>query len=224
MRERPNRHAWKACVGQPTVGSNPTPSAMTDDEAMALALDEARPRSPTATSRSARSSCATATCRPPPQRAGADRRPHRPRRDPGPARRRRRVGPLAARRLHARRDARAVRHVRRRRRQRPDRPARLRGRPTPRPAPSAASTTSPPTPASTTARRSSAACGPTECGALLRAFFADRRRAGPRAGPVASPTGRMPERTNGTASKAVEVLRASVGSNPTPSLAHTAQE
>jgi hypothetical protein len=27
MRERPNRHAWKACVGQPTVGSNPTPSA-----------------------------------------------------------------------------------------------------------------------------------------------------------------------------------------------------
>ena len=28
MRERPNRHAWKACVGQPTVGSNPTSSAM----------------------------------------------------------------------------------------------------------------------------------------------------------------------------------------------------
>ena len=28
MRERPNRHAWKACVGQPTVGSNPTPSAV----------------------------------------------------------------------------------------------------------------------------------------------------------------------------------------------------
>ena len=27
VRERPNRHAWKACVGQPTVGSNPTPSA-----------------------------------------------------------------------------------------------------------------------------------------------------------------------------------------------------
>jgi hypothetical protein len=27
MRERPNRHAWKACVGRPTVGSNPTPSA-----------------------------------------------------------------------------------------------------------------------------------------------------------------------------------------------------
>src|SRR5262249_13795822 len=27
MRERPNRHAWRACVGQPTVGSNPTPSA-----------------------------------------------------------------------------------------------------------------------------------------------------------------------------------------------------
>src|SRR5688572_1792301 len=27
MRERPNRHAWKVCVGQPTVGSNPTLSA-----------------------------------------------------------------------------------------------------------------------------------------------------------------------------------------------------
>ena len=28
VRERPNRHAWKACEGQPSVGSNPTPSAM----------------------------------------------------------------------------------------------------------------------------------------------------------------------------------------------------
>jgi hypothetical protein len=27
MRERPNRHAWKACVGQPTMGSNPILSA-----------------------------------------------------------------------------------------------------------------------------------------------------------------------------------------------------
>ena len=27
VRERPNRHAWKACVGKPTVGSNPTSSA-----------------------------------------------------------------------------------------------------------------------------------------------------------------------------------------------------
>ncbi len=27
VRERPNRHAWKACVAQATVGSNPTPSA-----------------------------------------------------------------------------------------------------------------------------------------------------------------------------------------------------
>jgi hypothetical protein len=27
MRERTNRHAWRACVGQLTVGSNPTPSA-----------------------------------------------------------------------------------------------------------------------------------------------------------------------------------------------------
>src|SRR5262245_5897886 len=42
MRERPNRHAWKACVGQPTVGSNPTPSAMDDESAMGVALDEAR--------------------------------------------------------------------------------------------------------------------------------------------------------------------------------------
>ncbi len=28
VRERPNRHAWKACEGQPSVGSNPTPSAI----------------------------------------------------------------------------------------------------------------------------------------------------------------------------------------------------
>ncbi len=55
MRERPNRHAWKACVGKLTVGSNPTPSAMEPAEAgpaeighgelrrwMTVALDEAR--------------------------------------------------------------------------------------------------------------------------------------------------------------------------------------
>ena len=50
LRERPNRHAWKACVAQVTVGSNPTPSAMVsafvaddgDVEAMRRALDEAR--------------------------------------------------------------------------------------------------------------------------------------------------------------------------------------
>src|SRR5207247_157731 len=46
MRERTNRHAWRACVGQPTVGSNPTPSARTltavdDDAAMEVALAEA---------------------------------------------------------------------------------------------------------------------------------------------------------------------------------------
>ena len=44
MRERPNRHAWKACEGQPSVGSNPTPSAMApldDATFMSLALDEA---------------------------------------------------------------------------------------------------------------------------------------------------------------------------------------
>ncbi len=27
VRERPNRHAWKACEGRPSVGSNPTSSA-----------------------------------------------------------------------------------------------------------------------------------------------------------------------------------------------------
>ena len=54
-------------------------------------------------------------------------RPDGPRRDPRPARRRRRRRPLAARRLHARRHAGAVRDVRRRRRQRPRRAARLRG-------------------------------------------------------------------------------------------------
>ena len=52
MRERPNRHAWKACEVQASVGSNPTPSAMTDaatadaavtdEEAMVVALAEAR--------------------------------------------------------------------------------------------------------------------------------------------------------------------------------------
>jgi tRNA(adenine34) deaminase len=52
MRERPNRHAWKACEVQASVGSNPTPSAMTDaamtdaamtdQAAMEAALVEAR--------------------------------------------------------------------------------------------------------------------------------------------------------------------------------------
>ena len=61
-----------------------------------------------------------------------------------------------------------------------------------------------------------AASWPTSAATCCGAFFADRRRhREPR--PLACPTGRMPERTNGTASKAVEVLRASVGSNPTPS-------
>ncbi len=47
MRERPNRHAWKACEVQASVGSNPTPSAKTMDsglsdfEAMGLALEQA---------------------------------------------------------------------------------------------------------------------------------------------------------------------------------------
>ena len=90
------------------------------------------------------------------------------------------------------------------------------GATTRRPAPSAASTTSLPTPGSTTACRSSAASGQrsaaTCCG---RSSPNGDEHPNPR--PLASPTGRMPERTNGTASKAVEVLRASVGSNPTPS-------
>ena len=53
MRERPNRHAWKACEVQASVGSNPTPSAewwqsgavsesLTDAGAMDLALVQAR--------------------------------------------------------------------------------------------------------------------------------------------------------------------------------------
>ena len=43
MRERPNRHAWKACEVKASVGSNPTPSAMVNVEsAMVLALEEAR--------------------------------------------------------------------------------------------------------------------------------------------------------------------------------------
>ena len=30
VRERPNRHDWKSCVGKLTVGSNPTASATAD--------------------------------------------------------------------------------------------------------------------------------------------------------------------------------------------------
>ena len=42
VRERPNRHAWKACEVKASVGSNPTPSAMVDlDSAMRIALEEA---------------------------------------------------------------------------------------------------------------------------------------------------------------------------------------
>jgi tRNA(adenine34) deaminase len=42
VRERPNRHAWKACEVKASVGSNPTPSAMVNVEsAMLLALEEA---------------------------------------------------------------------------------------------------------------------------------------------------------------------------------------
>ena len=42
VRERPNRHAWKACEVQASVGSNPTPSAMNNEvDAMQIALDVA---------------------------------------------------------------------------------------------------------------------------------------------------------------------------------------
>jgi tRNA(adenine34) deaminase len=44
VRERPNRHAWKACEAQVSVGSNPTSSAMTvsHEQAMQVALEQAR--------------------------------------------------------------------------------------------------------------------------------------------------------------------------------------
>jgi tRNA(adenine34) deaminase len=44
VRERPNRHAWKACEAQVSVGSNPTPSAMKSDFKLAMreALQQAR--------------------------------------------------------------------------------------------------------------------------------------------------------------------------------------
>ena len=44
MRERPNRHAWKACEAQVSVGSNPTSSAMSisDEQAMHVALQQAQ--------------------------------------------------------------------------------------------------------------------------------------------------------------------------------------
>jgi tRNA(adenine34) deaminase len=43
VRERPNRHAWKACEAQVSVGSNPTPSAMNTEHeaAMQVALNQA---------------------------------------------------------------------------------------------------------------------------------------------------------------------------------------
>ena len=44
VRERPNRHAWKACEAQVSVGSNPTSSAMSvsHEQAMQVALEQAR--------------------------------------------------------------------------------------------------------------------------------------------------------------------------------------
>ena len=43
VRERPNRHAWKACEAQVSVGSNPTSSAMSIEyeAAMRVALNQA---------------------------------------------------------------------------------------------------------------------------------------------------------------------------------------
>ena len=54
-------------------------------------------------------------------------------------------------------------------------PARLSAPPTPRRAPAGPSTTCVPIPASTTRSPSPAVYAPTECGALLTSFFADRR-------------------------------------------------
>ena len=44
VRERPNRHAWKACEAQVSVGSNPTSSAMgiSYEQAMQVALQQAQ--------------------------------------------------------------------------------------------------------------------------------------------------------------------------------------
>ena len=44
VRERPNRHAWKACEAQVSVGSNPTSSAMSIsyEQAMQVALQQAQ--------------------------------------------------------------------------------------------------------------------------------------------------------------------------------------
>ena len=44
VRERPNRHAWKACEAQVSVGSNPTSSAMgiSHEQAMQVALQQAQ--------------------------------------------------------------------------------------------------------------------------------------------------------------------------------------
>ena len=127
VRERPNRHAWKACVGQPTVGSNPTPSARSvdtvtstpelDDDAgaMAIALDEARAaRRPRRRARRRRGARRRAGRGPGRQRAGAATAT----RPPTPscsrcAARRGRAGHVAARRGHARGHARAVPDVRR---------------------------------------------------------------------------------------------------------------
>ena len=98
-------------------------------EWMRRALELARgvPRS-TATSRSAPSwSATTRRSRPPANERELARRPHRARGDPGAARRRRGRRDLAARRLHALRDAGAVRDVRRRDRARAARPCRVRG-------------------------------------------------------------------------------------------------
>ena len=169
-------------MGQPTVGSNPTPSAM---DATADAIDawrprriaEARRRSTTTTCPSAPSSCAPATSSPRATTSASCTG------DPTAHAEVLALRDAAAAVGHWRLDdctlvvtlepcvmcAGAVVNARIGR-------SSSTARPTRRPAPSAASTTSPPTPGSTTARRSSAACGPTECGDLLRAFFAERRR------------------------------------------------
>src|SRR4029079_2277977 len=44
VRERPNRHAWKACVGQLTVGSNPSPSATSSRQRLGAVASGCRAR------------------------------------------------------------------------------------------------------------------------------------------------------------------------------------
>ena len=191
VRERPNRHDWKSCVGQPTVGSNPTSSAMSlDTRPRARRLLRAR-RCAGRWTRRARPP-GTATCRSgavalvggaghrrPPQRARAAGRPDRPRRAAGPAPTPRpALGQLAPRRRHPGGHPRALPHVRRGAGGRPGGPRLVFGAADPK--------------AGACGSLYNLCCDPrlnhevavtpgvlaAECGEVLVAFFAERR--GPR--------------------------------------------